>query len=77
MIDVYVFMNLWFVEKNVLDFLEQCFDFVLLIKDWYVCLKEFNGQVFEEISGVEVVDIVYYVVLCLKFVLMVGDLCDL
>ncbi|MEM8617106.1 MAG: glutathione S-transferase N-terminal domain-containing protein [Pseudomonadota bacterium] len=51
LIDVHAFMNPWFVEKNIPDFLQQCFERAPLTKDWYARLKAFKGQEPEGIDG--------------------------
>ena len=57
LIDVHAFMNPWFVEKNVPDFLEQCFESAPLTADWYRRLKKIEGQAPEVITGTAAIDI--------------------
>jgi glutathione S-transferase len=57
MVDVHAYMNPWFVEKNIPDFLEQCFESAPMTKDWYRRLKDFKGQAPEEISGADAISI--------------------
>lgn len=77
LIDVHAFMNPWFVEKNIPDFLEQCFKDAPLTRDWYQRLKDFKGQAPEEISGAEAVEIAYHAAPRLKPASTAGDLRDL
>ena len=76
MIDVHAFMNPWFVEQNVPDFLEQCFESAPLTKDWYARLKEFKGQAPEEISGSDAIQIAHDAAPRLKPASTAGDLRD-
>ena len=57
MVDVHAFMNPWFVEKNVPDFLELCFESAPMTKDWYRRLKDFKGQAPENLNGAEAIQI--------------------
>lgn len=57
MVDVHAYMNPWFVEKNIPDFLEQCFESAPMTKDWYRRLKDFKGQAPEYISGADAITI--------------------
>ena len=59
LIDVQAFMNPWFVERNVPDFLAQCFEDAPLTKSWYQRLKDYKGQAPEEISGEDALSIAY------------------
>jgi len=59
LVDVQAFMNPWFVEKNVPDFLAQCFETAPLTKSWYQRLKDFMGQMPETLSGEDALDIAY------------------
>ncbi|MEM1036904.1 MAG: glutathione S-transferase [Pseudomonadota bacterium] len=59
LIDVQAFMNPWFVERNVPDFLVQCFEDAPLTKSWYQRLKDYKGQAPEEISGEDALSIAY------------------
>ena len=74
MIDVHAFMNPWFVEKNVPDFLETCFEGAPLTRDWYRRLKEFRGQAAEEISGAEAIEIAHNAAPRLKPASTAGDI---
>lgn len=77
MVDVHAFMNPWFVEKNVPDFLEECFQSAPQTRDWYARLKEFKGQAPEEISGTDAVAIAHKAAPRLKAASTSGDLRDL
>ena len=57
LIDVHAFMNPWFVEKNVPDFLATCFEVAPLAKDWFRRFEEIKGQAPEAISGTDAVEI--------------------
>ncbi len=57
MIDVHAFMNPWFVEQNVPDFLAACFDSAPLTQNWYERLKDVKGPVPEPITGEIALDI--------------------
>lgn len=59
LVDVQAFMNPWFVEQNVPDFLSRCFETAPLTKSWYNRLKGFKGQVPEEMSGEDALAIAY------------------
>ncbi|MEM6651648.1 MAG: glutathione S-transferase [Pseudomonadota bacterium] len=76
MVDVHAFMNPWFVEKNIPDFLEHCFEIAPLTKDWYRRLKEFKGQAPEEISGADAIAIAHDAAPRLKAASTEGDLRD-
>jgi len=76
MIDVHVQMNPWFVEKNVPDFLEECFESAPLTKDWYQRLKQFTGQTPEKITGADAVEIAHNAAPRLKPASTAGDLRD-
>ena len=76
MVDVHAYMNPWFVEKNIPDFLETCFENAPLTKDWYRRLKEFKGQAPEEISGADAVEIANHAAPRLKPASTAGDLGD-
>ncbi len=76
MIDVHAFMNPWFVEKNIPDFIEECFQSAPLTKDWYQRLKEFKGQAPEEISGAKAIQIAHDAAPRLKPASTSGDLRD-
>ncbi len=76
LVDVHAFMNPWFVEKNIPDFLQECFETTPLTKDWYRRLKEFKGQAPEEISGKQAVEIAFNAAPRLKPASTAGDLRD-
>lgn len=59
LVDVQAFMNPWFVEKNVPDFLTECFESAPLTKSWYHRLKDHKGQAPEVISGEEALSIAF------------------
>ncbi|MEE2929504.1 MAG: glutathione S-transferase N-terminal domain-containing protein [Pseudomonadota bacterium] len=77
MVDVHAFMNPWFVEQNVPDFLNECFESTPLTRDWYRRLKDFKGQAPEEISGAEAIEIAHNAAPRLKPASTAGDLRDL
>lgn len=76
LVDVHAHMNPWFVEKNIPDFLEECFEAAPLTRDWYARLKEFKGQAPEEISGADAVEIAHKAAPRLKPASTAGDLRD-
>ncbi len=57
MVDVHAFMNPWFVERNVPDFLAECFKYTPRTQDWYERLKAIKGPVPETISGTDAIAI--------------------
>lgn len=57
LVDVHAFMNPWFVEQNIPDFLARCFEDAPLTADWYRRMKKFEGQVPEQISGQDALNI--------------------
>lgn len=57
LVDVHVYMNPWFVEQTLPDFLEACFKSAPRVKDWYERMKEIEGQTPEEVSGEEAINI--------------------
>ena len=59
LVDVHAFMNPWFVEKNVPDFLERCFEDAPLTRSWYGRLKDYRGQAPEKISGQDAIDVAH------------------
>ena len=77
MVDVHAYMNPWFVEKNVPDFLNECFESAPLTRDWYRRLKDFKGQPAEEVSGAEAIEIAHNAAPRLKPASTAGDLRDL
>ena len=76
LVDVHAHMNPWFVEKNIPDFLEECFEAAPLTRDWYARLKEFKGQAPEDISGADAVEIANRAAPRLKPASTAGDLRD-
>lgn len=56
-LDVHAYMNPWFVEQMVPDFLETCFDEMPLAYDWYQRLKAINGPESSSLSAQEALDI--------------------
>ena len=56
-VDIHAFMNPWFVQKNVPDFLQTCFESAPLTQEWYQRLKEFDGQPPEKITGITAIEI--------------------
>ncbi len=57
LVDVQAYMNPWFVEKNVPDFLARCFEDAPLTQSWYQRLKAFEGQAGEVLTGEEALHI--------------------
>ena len=57
LVDAHVFMNPWFMEQNLPDFLETCFKSAPRTKDWYQRIKEIEGQIPERISGERAIEI--------------------
>lgn len=53
LVDVHTYMNIWFVERNIPDFLHKCFEGAPLVADWYQRMKEFDGQTPESLSSEE------------------------
>jgi len=60
LVDIHAYMNVWFMEQNVPDFLEQCFERADLTKAWYERLKEFEGQEPETITSRQALDIALF-----------------
>lgn len=52
-IDVHAHMNIWFVKRNVPDFVTACFERAPLTQDWYYRLCEFEPRAPEELSSEE------------------------
>lgn len=77
LVDVHAFMNPWFVERNVPDFLERCFEVAPLTRDWYRRLKEFKGQPPEKLTGAAAIQIAHDAAPRLKPASTSGDLRDL
>ncbi|MEO0548674.1 MAG: glutathione S-transferase [Pseudomonadota bacterium] len=57
LVDVHAFMNPWFVENTVPDFLDRCFEDAPLTRNWYKRLKDYQGQPPEEITGADAIAI--------------------
>ena len=57
MVDVHAFMNPWFMEMNVPQFLAECFEDAPRAQDWYERLKQVSGPAPEEITGAEAIEI--------------------
>jgi len=57
MADVHAFMNPWFVEQSVPDFLAECFQDTPRAQSWYERMKAVQGPVPEAISADEAIDI--------------------
>ena len=76
MVDVHAYMNPWFVEKNIPDFLAECFESAPLTASWYKRLKDFKGQAPEELSGAEALDIAFDAAPRLKPASTANDLRD-
>ncbi|GGB69727.1 glutathione S-transferase [Henriciella pelagia] len=74
LVDAHVFMNPWFVEKNVPDFLEACFKSAPRTRDWYQRMKEIEGQEPEEITGEQALKIARDAAPRLKAAKTVGEL---
>ena len=76
LVDVHAHMNPWFVEKNIPDFLEECFEAAPHTRDWYARLNEFKGQAPEDISGADAVKLAHHAAPRLKPASTAGDLRD-
>ncbi|MEM6499838.1 MAG: glutathione binding-like protein, partial [Pseudomonadota bacterium] len=76
LVDVHAFMNPWFIEKNVPDFLNRCFETAPLTRDWYQRLKAFSGPAPEILSGPDALDIALRAAPRLKPASTVGELQD-
>ncbi|MEL6325112.1 MAG: glutathione S-transferase [Pseudomonadota bacterium] len=57
LVDVHAHMNIWFVHRNVPDFVEACFRQAPRTKAWFERLNETTGQSPEMISGAEAISI--------------------
>ena len=57
LVDIHAHMNLWFVGRNVPDFLASCLDEAPLVKDWYERLSKTEGQSPESLSSEGALDI--------------------
>ncbi|MEM6666676.1 MAG: glutathione S-transferase N-terminal domain-containing protein [Pseudomonadota bacterium] len=55
--DVHAYMNLWFMQGRVPDFLEACFEAAPRTRDWMTRMAEAEGQMPEEISAEAALDI--------------------
>ena len=55
--DVHAHMNIWFVERNLPDFVEACFKSAPRTQDWYKRLNEVEGQDPEMLTGQQAIDI--------------------
>ena len=53
LVDVQAYMNIWFVKRNVSGFVEECFEFAPLTRDWFARLSEFEPRSPEEVTGEE------------------------
>ena len=57
LVDVHAHMNIWFVQQNIPDFVEECFEGAPLTRDWYVRLGEAEGQSPESITSEDALSI--------------------
>lgn len=57
LVDIHAHMNLWFVGRNVPDFLASCLDEAPLVKDWYERLSKTEGQSPETLLSKDALDI--------------------
>ena len=57
MVDVHAFMNPWFVENNVPEFLATCFEYAPRTQSWYERMKDIHGPVPEKISVADAIEI--------------------
>ena len=57
LVDVHAHMNIWFVERNVPDFVATCLSGAPLTRDWYQRLNEAEGQAPEKIEAKAALDI--------------------
>lgn len=74
LVDVHAFMNPWFMESALPDFLEQCFNSFPRTADWYKRMKEIEGQTPEELSGEEALEIALHAAPRLKAAATRGEL---
>ncbi|MEM7677852.1 MAG: glutathione S-transferase family protein, partial [Myxococcota bacterium] len=72
-LDVHAFMNPWFVEKNVPDFLKACFEAAPETKDWYHRLREIKGQGPEKMTSAQAVEIAQSAEPCAKTATVAGE----
>ncbi len=59
LIDLHAHMNVWFMQRNVPDFLEACFESAPLTRDWFARLSEHEGQEAEVLSGADALAIAH------------------
>lgn len=52
-VDVHAYMNLWFVKRNVPDFVEACFERAPLTEDWFNRLGEYAPREPEILSSAD------------------------
>ena len=76
LIDVHAYMNPWFVEKNIPDFLARCFESAPRTKAWYGRMKQVTGPAPESISGADAIDIAFHAAPRLKPASTADDLRD-
>ena len=57
LVDVHAYMNPWFMESALPDFLAECFKSFPRTADWYGRMKEIEGQTPEDITGEEALEI--------------------
>ena len=55
--DVHAFMNLWFMQGRVPDFLDGCLESAPRTRDWFMRMKEAEGQAPEDISAQDALNI--------------------
>jgi glutathione S-transferase len=56
-VDVHAYMNPWFVQKNVPDFVAECFEAAPMTKAWFERLGEATGQTPQTITSTEALEI--------------------
>ncbi len=76
LVDVHAFMNPWFMERNIPDFLATCFQSTPLTRRWYERMQDFKGQTPEEITGEDALGIAYNGAPRLKPASTAGELRD-
>ena len=74
LVDVHAYMNPWFVEQAMPDFLETCFKSAPRAKDWYQRMKEIEGQDPEVITGEQALEIALHAAPRLKAANTDGEL---
>lgn len=57
LIDVHAYMNVWFMHRNLPDFVEKCFRTADLTQAWFERLNEYEGQTPELISSADALEI--------------------